>query len=206
MFNKPKWDGSLLEGKKILIVSEQGFGDNIQFIRYIPLVKERGGYIVLECKKELRKLFENFQGIDEFVEEDRNSIPNVKFDYYIHLMSLPRIFESNLNNIPNKIPYLKVNAELNEELKEKLSTNNFKVGIVWGGNPNQEDDKNRSTTFEKFKSLKDIPGVKVFSLQKEQASKQLNDPEIINMADEINDFADTAAIIENLDLIISGSL
>lgn len=201
VFHKPKWDGSSLQGKRILIISEQGFGDNIQFIRYVPLVKERGGYVILECRKELKRLFENFLGVDEFVEKG-SDIENIKFDFYIHLMSLPQVFNTNLDSIPNKTPYLKADAELVKKFKAKINTDNFKIGIAWAGNPHQENDKNRSTRFEKFKILKEIHGVDLFSLQKGEASKQLTG-EIVSFADDITDFADTASVIESLDLIIS---
>lgn len=201
VFNKPKWDGSSLEGKKILIVSEQGLGDDIQFIRYIPLVKEKGSYVIFECKKELRRLLKDFSGIDEFIEKDM--VNNIDFDFYIHLMSLPRIFNTSIDNIPNKIPYLKADYEIIKKFQDKFDSKDFKIGIVWAGNPKHENDKNRSTTYEKFKSLKDIPGVKIFSLQKGAASNQLNDDLVIDLKEEIVDFADTAAIIEKLDLIIS---
>ncbi len=206
-FQKPKWDGSSLQGRKILVVSEQGSGDNIQFIRYIPLIKEKGGYVILECKKELRRLFENFPGVDEFVDKENDIVPNIDFDFYIHLMSLPGLFNTDLHNIPDKIPYLKADNNLAEKFKSKLNTDNFKIGIAWAGNPNQDNDRNRSTTFDKFQLLKGIPKTTLISLQKGEASRQLNqklnDFEIINMAEDITDFADTAAIIENLDLIIS---
>lgn len=205
-FNRPRWDGSFLNGKRILIVSEQGFGDNIQFIRYLPLIKEKQGYIILEYRKELKRLFENIPYIDEIIEKGTTS--KIDFDFYIHLMSLPMLFKSNLNNIPNQIPYLNTNINLQPELKEKLNTNDFKIGITWKGNPDYPEDKNRSTTFDKFKSLTDKfkllkPEVKIFSLQKGNASNQLNDPEIISLSNYINDFADTASIIKQLDLVIS---
>jgi tetratricopeptide (TPR) repeat protein len=199
-FKKPKWDGSSLKGKRILIVSEQGFGDNIQFIRYVPMVKEKGGYVILESRKELRKLFEGVSGIDEFVE--KQDALDVDFDFYIHLMSLPRIFNTTLDNIPNKIPYLKADPEKVEGFKEKLK-NGFRVGIAWAGNPKQDNDKNRSATFKDFEILKNIPGVKLFSLQKGEAAKQLNDSEVVDFKDYIRDFSDTAAIIGSLDLVIS---
>jgi len=231
VFDKPKWNGSLLGRKRILILSEQGFGDTIHFIRYISLVKERGGYVIFECKKELRRLFENFPGIDEFVEKDKG-IPKVEFDCYIHLMSLPGIFNTNFDSIPNKVPYIWANPALVEKFKDiyipvdctkkqecidrdslkKCNiiignlcnfNNNLKIGIVWAGNPQQENDKNRSTSFEKFRTLKDISGVSFFSLQKGEASSQLTDPKIIDLERYIADFADTAAIIENLNLVIS---
>ncbi|MBI2628985.1 tetratricopeptide repeat protein [Candidatus Pacearchaeota archaeon] len=215
-FNKPQWDGSELKGKKILILSEQGFGDDIQFIRYLPFVKEKGGDIIFECKKELRRLIESSELgklIDEFIEknEDKAKIPEVEFDFYIHLMSLPRIFNASLNNVPNKIPYLETNIDLNYKIRGKINlsdknSGNFKIGIVWSGNPKQDNDKNRSATFEDFKILKEIEEVRLFSLQKGRASEQLNkvnDLGIINLSEDISDFADTAGVIEELDLIIS---
>ena len=199
VFNKPRWDGSFLDGKRILVLGEQGFGDDIQFIRYLPLIKERGGHIIFECKKELRKLFEGFNGIDEFIEKG-NKI-ELEYDYYIHLMSLPAIFETELDSIPNEIPYLK--AKESHKFEHFFENDKFKIGITWAGNPAQENDRNRSMSFENFKALKDIPGISLFSLQKGEASSQLSNLDIINLADEINDFADIAFIIENLDLVIS---
>lgn len=203
IFGRQKWDGCSLEGKRILIASEQGFGDNIHFIRYIPFVKNKGGHVILECKKELRKLFEGFNGVDEIIDKKINIVPDVRFDFYIHLMSLPAVFNTNVDNIPNKIPYLKAKQQLAEKFKRQFSKNKFNIGIVWAGNPEQENDKNRSTRFENFKIFKEIPGIKLYSLQKGEAALQLNDKEIINLESQINDFADTSAFIENLDLIIS---
>ncbi len=202
-FDRPKWDGSSLEGKRILVVSEQGFGDNIQFIRYIPLVKEKKGYIILECNKKLINLFKTITEIDEFVEKEDNCIQNIEFDLYINLMSLPKIFDTQLENVPNKIPYLRSNINYRGKFKENFNKNKFKIGIVWAGNTNQMNDEYRSTTFDKFKILKQIPGILLFSLQKEKAASQLDDPEVIDLSKDINDFEDTASIIKELDLIIS---
>jgi len=202
IFNKPKWDGSFLNGKKILVLSEQGFGDNIQFVRYISLIKEKGGYVILECKKEIRKLFQGFVGVDEFVDKTED-FSKIDFDCYIHLMSLPGIFKTNLKNIPKKIPYLKPDSFLVEKFKTFFDKTKFNIGIVWAGNPNQVNDKNRSTSFENFKILNGIPEVKFYSLQKGEATNQIFGTEVIDLSRQINDFSDTAAIIENLDLIIS---
>ena len=206
-FNKQKWEGSSLKNKKILIVSEQGFGDNIQFIRYLALIKEKQGYIILECKKELKKLFETLSYVDKIIEKE-NKIPNIDFDFYIHLMSLPMLFKTNLNNLPNKPPYLKINANLSNELKEKL-TGKFKIGMVWKGNPKHPDDKNRSIDFNKFKTLIDkfklFKNISLFSLQKnaEDNSEGLKNYSITDLSSYINDFVDTASIIKELDLVIS---
>ena len=197
IFNKPKWDGSILNGKRILVVSEQGFGDNIQFVRYIPWVKERGGYVILECKKGLEKLFKSISEIDQFVAKENSS--KVDYDFYIHLMSLPRVFGTNLNSIPNKTPYLQADLKLVDKFREKIQ-GKFKIGICWKGNPNHENDKNRSISFEKFRVLKEIPGVKLFSLQKEERA---SDSDVVDLSEDMNDFADSAAIVENLDLVIS---
>lgn len=197
-FNKPEWDGSPLNGKKILIVSEQGFGDNIQFARYINLVRKKGGYVILEYRKELRELFENLPA-NEFVEKE--NISKIDYDFYIHIMDLPRVFNMNFSNIPCNIPYLKANPEKARRFAEKFKENKFKVGLVWAGNPKQDNDKNRSFTFKELKPLTEIGGIKFFSLQKGKEEKQ--DSSIVSLADEINDFSDTAAIIENLDLVIS---
>ncbi len=200
IFNKPKWDGSFLNGKKILIVSEQGFGDAIQFSRYIQYVKKKGGYVILECRKELRNIFENLPYIDQIIDKE-DKIPDLNFEVYIHLMSLPSLsFESI--GIPKEIPYLKSNSIIAEKFSNRFDRKNFNIGICWAGNPEQQDDWKRSTTFEKFKSLFDIPHVKFFSLQKGEASKQINDSRVV-LLNEIENFSDTAAIIENLDLVIS---
>lgn len=203
IFNKPQWDGSFLNNKKILVVSEQGFGDNIQFVRYLPLVKEKGGYVILEYRKELKRLFNNLQGVDEFAEKESNPSSKIDFDFYIHLASLPKVFNTAFNTIPDKTPYFKANTPLQSNLKNMIHADKFKIGIAWAGNPNQENDKNRSTTFENFKFLKEIPDLQVFSLQKGEASKELNNDFVVNLEDEIRDFADTASVIENLDLVIS---
>ncbi len=204
IFSKPKWDGSSLKNKKLLIVSEQGLGDSIQFIRYLPLIKKENTKIILECKKELGELFKNISSIDEFIEK-KKGVPNAEFDFYIHLMSLPLIFKTGLDNIPNEVPYIKANHYLANKFKTITDTDKFKIGIVWAGNPNHENDKNRSTTPDKFKVLKEISGVELFSLQKDISPNQLelDCSEIIGLDKNMDDFADTSAIMENLDLIIS---
>jgi hypothetical protein len=198
-FVKPKWQGDKLDGKKILVVSEQGYGDNIHFIRYVPFVKNKGGYVIFECRKKLKTLFENIPEIDELVEKKDKGIPDIDYDFYVHLMSLPRIFNTTLENIPSEVPYIKPDMEI----VKKFNNNYFNIGIVWSGNPQQAKNSNRSAPFENFKSLKKIPNVKLFSLQKGQDSEQLDNLGIIDLSDEINDFLDTAAIIENLDLVVS---
>jgi tetratricopeptide (TPR) repeat protein len=198
IFDKPKWNGESLEDKKILIVAEQGFGDDIQFARFIPLVKKLGAYVILECKKGLRNLFGVSSFIDEFV--DKEEIARTNFDFYIHLMSLPKLLGIDLTNIPNS-PYIQIQKENSE--KYRLNFPEFKIGINWAGNPEYPEDKERSTIFETFRCLEEIPGVKLFSLQKGEPLKQVQNSNVIRLSDNINDFSDTAGIIDNLDLVIS---
>lgn len=198
-FNRPRWNGEIFENKKLLIATEQGLGDSIQFIRYISRVKERGGEVILECQKGLMKLFENFPGVDKIVE----SGTEVDFDFYIYITSLPSIFNTNLDNIPDYPPYIRADPILVERAKKFFNTKNFKIGISWAGSPNNIEDKKRSVALEKFKKLFEIPGVDFFSLQKGEAAKQIENSKVIDLSCIMNDLPETAAIIENLDLVIS---
>jgi Flp pilus assembly protein TadD len=195
-FGVEKWDGKDLRGKRILVLSEQGFGDNIQFVRYIRMVKDKGGYVILECKKGLEGLFEKIEGVDELIEKD--SWKDIDFDCYIHLMSLPGVFKTNYDNIPNEVPYLF--AKNNLVYDNKFESKKFKIGIVWEGNKNQANNENRSTNLNKFKLLNDVKGVELYSLQ--VGSDELIEG-VIDLKNRMRDFSDTAGIIANMDLIIS---
>ncbi len=198
-FNKQKYKNTPLKNKKILILSEQGFGDNIQFIRYLPLLKKQGAYIILECKEELKPLFENLKEADKLIIKNKEHFPD--FDFYIHIMSLPGIFNTNLSNIPKTLKF-NLKDSLSAEIKKEFNTSNLKIGIAWKGNPNNENNRKRSTNLENFKLLKN-PGIKLFSLQKGETSEQINDSEIINLNNYLNNFLDTANIINHFDLIIT---
>ena len=200
-----QWDGSPLNGKTILVHAEQGFGDNIQFIRYLPMIQSQGGHVIFECQKELTSLFKNCAGIDEIIE--KTSIPHVKLDTHIHLLSLPGIFGTNIDSIPSERSYISVDPELTEQWRLKFASNSdFKIGVVWSGRPTFIDHY-RSCSLDDFAPLADIPGITFYSLQKGQASEEVFNPpnsmRIINLEKELNDFSDTAAVINNMDLIIS---
>lgn len=204
-FKKPMWDGGPIEGRTILLHPEQGLGDTIQFIRYAALVKQRGAKVLVECPKPLMQLFETCPGIDALIPLGE---PLPEFDLHIPLMSLPFVFQTRLDTIPADIPYLQAEPALVEQWRNRLgSKTDFKVGVCWQGNPNYGGDRNRSIPFQHFSALADIPGVKLFSLQKghgrDQLTSQTDQFPIVDLADEINDFRDTAAIIKNLDLVVS---
>ncbi|MCP3907085.1 MAG: glycosyltransferase family 9 protein, partial [Oceanicoccus sp.] len=205
-FHKPVWDGSTLNGKTILVHTEQGFGDTIHFIRYLPMIQAQGRNVIFECLPNLTRLLKNSAGINNIIE--RAPKPTVKYDTHIPLLSLPGIFGTTLDSIPSGIPYITVNSELIEQWRTRFDKDNgFKVGIVWSGNRHNKKDHIRSCTLTDFAPLMEIPGTSFYSLQKGPASAEANNPpkglEIINLDNEINDFADTAAAIAYLDLVIS---
>lgn len=204
-FDKPQWDGSDINGKTILIYTEQGFGDTIQFIRYIPLIANRGAKVIVECEKELIALLQNIEGVYNILQKG-SSLP--EFDFHCPLLSLPLIFKTTVENIPSQIPYLKVDLELSKKWQDKILNNSkLNVGLTWAGNPELRRDYNRSCTFETFSQLLKIPDINFYSLQKGDSSYQilinLEGLNILDYTEEFNDFADTAGFIENLDLVIS---
>jgi len=205
-FVQPQWDGDRLEERTVLLHAEQGFGDAILFIRYLPLVLKQGGKVVIECHPELQRLFQGMVPDVPVIARGRTLPP---FDTHCPLLSLPRIFATDLTNIPNHIPYLRADAVASDLLRERLADHSapFNVGLVWAGNPSHTNDRNRSLRIASLTPLAEVPGVRFFSLQKGDAATEAGTPpagmELIDMAGQLNDFADTAAIIANLDLVIT---
>ncbi len=203
----PRWDGSPFVGKRLLVHYEQGLGDSIQFARYLPMVKDQGGTIILEERKPLLGLFQQFSEIDELVEASPNTKPAVKFDIYVPFMSLPAIFGTTPETIPAEVPYIGADSEKVRYWQNRLDGADFKVGIAWAGRATHKNDRNRSCALEHFAPLAKIDGVKLYGLQKGKAASQANqlpeDMEVTNLGEQLEDFTDSAAAIENLDLVIS---
>ncbi len=203
-----------IAGKKILVYAEQGLGDTLQFVRYIKLLKECGAFITLVVQPQLLATLEGYEGIQVI----KNGDPVPKHDFYCPLLSLPLAFNTALETIPSDIPYLKADPKKVALWKAKLGLKTkLRIGLVWSGGfrPDQPEvwaiNKRRNIPLNLFEPLKDIDA-EFFSLQKGDAAErelvQLKNvswdgPEIIDYTKEINDFSDTAAFIENLDLIIS---
>jgi len=206
-YDQPYWDGSSFAGKRLLVHHEQGFGDNIQFVRYLPMVKQLGGTVILEMEKPLYKLFKRINGVDEFVQASSDSTPpDVNFDIHIPTLDMPRLFGTTLENIPCKVPYLYAESAKTEYWRNRLDSESFKVGLVWAGDARHGNDHNRSCPLKHFAPLTKIEGVKLYGLQKEisrQLSELATDMEISCLSEEFEDFTDTAAAIENMDLVIS---
>jgi hypothetical protein len=206
---QPRWDGSPLAGRRILLCAEQGLGDTFQFVRYAPLVKERGGTVILECQKPLRKILAGCPGIDELVVRGDPLPPH---DVCAPLMSLPRLFQTRLDTIPATIPYLKADPALVEQWRRELAAfSGLKVGITWRGNPEHPNDRQRSIPLQEFAQLAGVPGVQLVSLQHGPGSEQLAGvaghwrvSDLGGRLDEVaGPFMDRAAVMSNLDLVVA---
>ncbi len=204
-YSQPLWNGSPNTDKTILIWAEQGLGDTIQFIRYAPLVKQRAKKVIVEVQQPLVKLISTCSGIDQVIPMGSNA---QKFDIHIPLLSLPGIFNTDLRSIPCDIPYISVPD--GHKIDNSLIVNKgdrLKVGIIWAGNPGHRKDRNRSCPVSHFIELGENADVVLFSLQKGPQSQDLNryraEGKVIDLSDIMNDFLDTAAVLEELDLVIT---
>ncbi len=221
-FPQPLWDGSPLAGRPILLHAEQGLGDTIQFIRYAPLVKERGGYVIVECQEPLAPLLATCPGIDRIVARGQ---PLPDFAVHAPLLSLPAIFGTTLATLPADVPYLFADAELVrwwgkevlsaelESLSERhlspLTTHHspLKIGIAWQGNPVHPDDRRRSIPLAGFAPLARVNGIHLFSMQKGLGTEQIqavaDQFTVADLSSRLETFMDTAAVLKNLDLVIT---
>ena len=206
-FDKPTWLGKeLLQGKTILLYGEQGLGDFIQFCRYIKLVADLGAKVILEAPQPLAVLMRGLYGISQLVIKGEE-LPS--FDYHCPLLSLPLAFKTNLETIPSPSSYINLDNHLNKIVEWKVRLGSKlkpRVGLVWSGNPHHKNDHNRSLLLGDI--LPNLPNqFEYISLQKEvrEADKFILDanPKILSFASDLNDFLDTAALINNLDLVIS---
>jgi tetratricopeptide (TPR) repeat protein len=202
----PPWTGFDLRGKSILLFPEQGYGDVIQYARFIPVLAEMGAKVILHMPSEMIELMKRVPGVWRIVGPDED-LP--KFDTYRALMSLPMVLKTTLKTVPNQVPYIQLDPQRDAQWKQRLApyAGTRKVGIAWAGRPTHRDDARRSMALSRFAPLADVPGITLFSLQKGDAAAQLRDApfgsRIIDLQDQLPDFADTAAAIANLDLVIA---
>ena len=204
------WQGEPLDGKTILLHHEQGLGDTIQFVRYATILKQHGaGQVVVKTQKPLMKLLAACPGIDELVCDDAK-LP--AFDVHVPMLSVPGILETTFESIPAKVPYLHAESELVAKWQRRLAAyDGFKVGIAWQGSPDFHADAQRSVPLQHFAKLAAVPGVRLFSLQKGFGSEQIDAMngqfELVDFGEELDvdagPFMDTAAIIQNVDLVIT---
>jgi tetratricopeptide (TPR) repeat protein len=209
-FAQPMWDGLDLNGKTILISADEGgFGDFMQFIRYAPLVSDRGGQVVVECSEPVSRLLATAPGVNQIV--GRNEA-FTEFDVYTHLMSLPYFLGTTLETIPAQVPYLAPPADDDYTLELRPDTK-LKVGLIWASGHKTEhrnsfkNYQERSCPLSLYTKLLSVSGVRFYSLQvglQVADMRELGvDHRIQDLSPKIKDFADTAALIDQMDLVIS---
>jgi tetratricopeptide (TPR) repeat protein len=204
-FLQPKWDGSDLQGRTILLWAEQGHGDAIQFIRYAALVKAMGAIVILECRPPEFRLFQSCPSIDHLLTTGE---PLPSFDFHVPLMSLPRLLGTTIETIPNQIPYLSATAPclMPEEVQDHLRlAAGLKIGLVWSPKLSFSLDFKRRYHLEQLATLFEVPGLSWFSLQKGTQGDELEryGQRVIDLGFHFEDFADTACAIEQMDVVIT---
>jgi hypothetical protein len=207
-FPFPEWQGEDLAGQAILIGPEGGHGDMIQFCRYAPLLKARGAARVgILCHPALTRLFASLDGVDEVLGLEAG-LPGDGWDCWTLPLSLPLHFGTRLDTIPAALPYLRAEPERVEAWRPRLPKAGLRVGLAWKGDPRFETDGDRSlTSLADLAPLWAVSGVAFVSLQKGQGEHEAAAPPagqpLIPLGSQVEDFADTAAIMAGLDLIIT---
>ena len=203
-FSGPRWDGvSDLRGKRVLLASEQGLGDTIQFSRFARLVADRGASVILGVEPRLRRLMQGLAGVSAIAVTND---PDPVYDVYIPLMSLIALFDLGPEAVATGGPYLRADPDAAAAWRARLAAlPGLKVGLAWAGDPRRHDrtaflmDRRRSIALERLAPLLAVDGVTFVSVQKGYPAC----PPVVDWTNELADFADTAALIEELDLVIS---
>jgi tetratricopeptide (TPR) repeat protein len=211
----PEWEGQSLVDRTIVLAAEQGLGDTIQFVRYAALVKEQGARVIVACPAALHPLLARTPGVDQWITSDDAT---VAADYGVPLLSLPYRLGTTHDTIPAEVPYVFAEHAREESWRQRLENyqkakagEGLKIGIVWQGNRHCPGDEQRSISLAHFAPVASVPGVQLFSLQKGPGAEQLAEYgqawNIVDFGDELDAsggaFMDTAAIMRNLDLVIT---
>ena len=200
-FNKPELESTSVKDKRILVFDEQGFGDSLQFVRYLKLLKNSGAYIIFVCYKQLYEFYKQQDFIDEVYIQGDN-INNFYYDFHISLLSLPKLFNTSYDTIYSPFGYLKTYNILDDFVDSKA----LNVAFVWKGRQ-PVNNIQRSVSLENFTDIFNIPDVNFYSIQKEDITE--NEKEILkkycvkDFSEKLNTFLDTANIIGQMDLVIS---
>ena len=204
----PEWDGSDLCGRTLLLHTEQGFGDTIQFMRYVPPVAALNGKVIVEVQAGLARLFQQTLPDVEIVPR---GTPLPGYDLQFPLMSLAMLTGTAPHSVPNAIPYLRADLERAEHWRARLPANTFNIGIVWQGNPAGAIDRGRSIPLAAFAPLAAIEGISLISLQKNFGLEQLEalpgSMPVSTLPDDFDEgpdaFLDTVAVMMSLDLVVT---
>lgn len=203
-FPPTRWDGRPAPGQTVLVVGEQGFGDMVQFARYLPAVAARCGRVVFVASPPVVPALVGLPGTD--VVPDTAPVP--AHDRFVTLLSLPLIFGTRLDTIPAATPYLSVDPARARGWRPRLGADGpLRVGLAWAGRPAHFNDRNRSASLAALAPLAAVPGVRFFALQVGPAAAQTAAPpagmDLVDLGPDLRDFADTAAVLSHLDLLIS---
>jgi tetratricopeptide (TPR) repeat protein len=207
--DKPQWDGKPLgPGERLLLVADQGYGDVIQFARYIPWAASRVAEIAVACSKELHPVVAQLPGAGNLFDHWERA---PEFAAWSALSSLPRLAGTTLDTVPQTVPYLRADeakfAHWAERLWDLLPRGYRRIGIVWAGRPTHRNDARRSTRLATFAPLTSVPGVALVSLQKGPGQTEIGGywgrAPLLNLGPELNDFADTIAVLECLELVVT---
>jgi len=201
------WSGEPLDGARILLVDEQGIGDALQFVRYAPLVADRGGRVLLRVRPALRRILGTVRGVESLSTFDE---PLPQFDVLCPLLSLPRAFGTNVETVPRDVPYVCSEPERVSEWRRRLGAHGFKIGICWQGSA-KKTGMGRSFPLGELRGISSIPGVRLISLQKFETADSTNSlysgMPVESLGSDFDAgpdaFMDTAAVIESLDLVIT---
>ena len=201
----PVWNGEPIAGKKLLVLDEAAHGDIFLLARYFPVLAGLGAEVTFKCRPRMIELIENVPGVRIVADVE----PGERFDYQVHLFSLPRALKTRLDTIPARVPYIEADPALTAKWAARLGSHGFKIGIAWQGNPDPKVDMARAAPLAAFAPLAAIPGVRLISLQKGFGTGQLADSGL--KAETLGEdfdagphaFADTAGAMANLDLIVS---
>ena len=197
------WDGKPYDGKTLLVHTEQGFGDAIQFLRYLPRAAALGGRLVYECPPPLSRLVKE-SGVAADIEFVEHGAPVPAADLQISLLSLARIFGTTLDTIPWDGPYL---SPPSDGPRLQVQSDGLRVGLVWAGKPTHKNNRNRSIQLETLLPLLELPNMRFVGLQKGDGADQPvqlgAEALVINIGERMRDFADTAAVLKQLDLVVS---
>ncbi len=202
-----RWQGQKLAGKTILLYHEQGFGDSIQYLRYVPAVSELADTTVLWLQKPLQRLLSGQSGT--FITHRGDELPSDSFDYACPLLSLPLIYQTLQQTFPKQVPYIKASSAISQHWRNFLAAtfgnNKPTIGIVWSGNSLHKRDAQRSIAFDLLRPLFFLEQFNWISLQTSAPLSQNNSPctTVRDISPYLTDFAETAGVIDNLDLIIT---
>jgi Tfp pilus assembly protein PilF len=202
------WNGMRIPTGRLLLVGDQGYGDTIQFARYIPMAAERCQEVILGCSAEMGPLLANIPGVSQYCHR-WTDVPG--HAAHCRLSSLPYLFRTQLDTIPSQFPYLKIDpariAHWRDRLNATLPPGLKRIGLAWTGRPTHPNDRRRSMALAQLASLAGCGPAAFVSLQKPMPARDLSAvsmfPGMVDLADDLTDFGETAAVVENLDLIIT---